>query len=56
MRVIEIDGFSARCEARGIERNASLFLLQHESIQVGDRFHRPKYPRELPENLLQLGF
>jgi len=36
MRVIEIDGFSARCEARGIERNASLFLLQHENIQVGD--------------------
>ena len=36
MQVIEIDGFSARCEARGIERNASLFLLQHENIQVGD--------------------
>ena len=36
MRVIEIDGFAARCEARGIERNASLFLLQHENIQVGD--------------------
>jgi hydrogenase expression/formation protein HypC len=36
MRVIEIDGFSARCEARGIERNANLFLLQHENIQVGD--------------------
>ena len=36
MRVIEIDGFAARCEARGIERKASLFLLQHEDIQVGD--------------------
>lgn len=36
MRVLEIDGFIARCEARGIERKASLFLLQHENIQVGD--------------------
>ena len=36
MRVIEIDGFAARCEARGIERKTSLFLLQHENIQVGD--------------------
>jgi hydrogenase expression/formation protein HypC len=36
MRVVEIDGFMARCEARGIERKASLFLLQHEDIRVGD--------------------
>ena len=36
MRIVEIDGFNARCEARGIERKASLFLLQHENIQVGD--------------------
>jgi hydrogenase expression/formation protein HypC len=36
MRVVEIDGFMARCEARGIERQASLFLVQHENIQVGD--------------------
>ena len=36
MRVLEIDGFMARCEARGIERKASLLLVQHENIQVGD--------------------
>ena len=36
MRIKAIDGFSARCEARGIERQASLFLLQHEDLQVGD--------------------
>jgi hydrogenase expression/formation protein HypC len=36
MRIVEIDGFTARCEARGIERKANLFLLQHESVQVGD--------------------
>jgi len=36
MRIIEIEGFNARCEARGIERKASLFLLQHENLKVGD--------------------
>lgn len=36
MRVVEVDGFMARCEARGIERRANLFLVQHENIQVGD--------------------
>ena len=36
MRIVEIDGFKARCEARGIERQASQFLLQHEDVQVGD--------------------
>jgi hydrogenase expression/formation protein HypC len=36
MRIVEIDGFTARCEARGIERKANLFLLQHEDVRVGD--------------------
>ena len=36
MRIIEIEGFNARCEARGIERRANLFLMQHENLQVGD--------------------
>jgi hydrogenase expression/formation protein HypC len=36
MRIKTIDGFTARCEARGIERTASLFLLQHENLEVGD--------------------
>jgi hydrogenase expression/formation protein HypC len=36
MRIVEINGFQARCEARGIERQANLFLLQHEELQVGD--------------------
>ncbi len=36
MRVIEIDGFAATCEARGIRRQANLFLLQHEDVRVGD--------------------
>ena len=36
MRVVELDGFMARCEAKGIERAVSLFLLQHETIGPGD--------------------
>jgi hydrogenase expression/formation protein HypC len=36
MRVIDVDGFNATCEARGIRREASLFLLQHETIRPGD--------------------
>jgi hydrogenase expression/formation protein HypC len=36
MQVIEVDGYSARCEAKGIERTVSLFLLQEEDIKVGD--------------------
>ena len=36
MRIKQIDGFTAICEARGIERTASLFLMQHENLQVGD--------------------
>jgi hydrogenase expression/formation protein HypC len=36
MRVTELDGLIARCEARGVERVVSLFLLQHEAITRGD--------------------
>jgi len=36
MRIIEIDGFAARCEAKGIERQVNLFLLQHETLAKGD--------------------
>ncbi|WP_316202478.1 MULTISPECIES: HypC/HybG/HupF family hydrogenase formation chaperone [unclassified Bradyrhizobium] len=36
MRVVECDGVMARCEAKGIERMVSLFLLQHETIDPGD--------------------
>ncbi len=36
MQVIEIDGFNARCEAKGIERDVSLFMLQDEPPVVGD--------------------
>ena len=36
MRIAAIDGFNARCEAKGVERDVSLFMLQDESVAVGD--------------------
>ncbi|MGD8937693.1 MAG: HypC/HybG/HupF family hydrogenase formation chaperone [Thiogranum sp.] len=36
MQIREIDGYNARCEARGVERDVSLFMLQHEALAVGD--------------------
>jgi hydrogenase expression/formation protein HypC len=36
MRIREIGGYVARCEAKGVERDVSLFLLQHEPLAPGD--------------------
>ncbi len=36
MKVIEINGYAARCEAKGIEREVSLFMLQDEPVAIGD--------------------
>lgn len=36
MQIQEIQGFSARCVAKGVERDVSLFLLQDELPAVGD--------------------
>jgi hydrogenase expression/formation protein HypC len=36
MQVVDISGFSARCEAKGIGREVSLFLLQDEALAPGD--------------------
>ena len=36
MRVVEVDGFNALCEARGVRREVSLFLLLHEAVVPGD--------------------
>jgi hydrogenase expression/formation protein HypC len=36
MQVTSIDGFTARCTARGVEREVSLFLLQEEGVVAGD--------------------
>jgi len=36
MQIKQIDGFEARCEAKGVERDVSLFMLQHEPLACGD--------------------
>lgn len=36
MQIMSADGFVARCEAKGIARDVSLFLLQHETVEPGD--------------------
>jgi hydrogenase expression/formation protein HypC len=36
MQVVAVLGLSAQCEARGQRRLVSLFMLQHEAVQVGD--------------------
>jgi hydrogenase expression/formation protein HypC len=36
MQIKQIDGFNARCEAKGIERDVSLFMLQHEALKPDD--------------------
>jgi hydrogenase expression/formation protein HypC len=36
MEVIAIDGTLARCRAKGIERDVSLFLLEDQAVAPGD--------------------
>ena len=36
MQIKTIDGFTARCEAKGVERDVSLFMIQHEALRPGD--------------------
>ena len=36
MQITTIDGYQCRCEARGIEREVSLFMLQGEELAPGD--------------------
>ena len=36
MRITAIDGFLCTCEARGIEREVSLFMMQGDDLGIGD--------------------
>ncbi|MDH3914703.1 MAG: HypC/HybG/HupF family hydrogenase formation chaperone, partial [Chromatiales bacterium] len=36
MKVMEVDGFEARCEAKGVERQVNLFMMQDEQLESGD--------------------
>ena len=36
MKIESVDGFMARCQAKGIYRDVSLFMMQDEPPRVGD--------------------
>ncbi len=36
MKIKSIDGFTAQCEAKGVERDVSLFMMQEEKLAVED--------------------
>jgi len=36
MKITAINGFDAHCEAKGVERDVSLFMMQNEAVAVGD--------------------
>lgn len=36
MQIVSIDGYNARCQARGVLRDVSLFMLQDEPVAVDD--------------------
>jgi hydrogenase expression/formation protein HypC len=36
MQITRIDGFAAVCEAKGVSRDVSLFILQDEALTPGD--------------------
>ena len=36
MQIKSIDGFTARCEAKGVGRDVSLFMMQEEKLDIDD--------------------
>lgn len=36
MQIKSIEGYTARCEAKGVERDVSLFMLQDEKLSIDD--------------------
>jgi hydrogenase expression/formation protein HypC len=36
MKIVAIDRFIAHCEAKGVKREVSLFMLQSDQLAVGD--------------------
>ena len=36
MQIKSIEGFTARCEAKGVERDVSLFMMQEDDLAVDD--------------------
>lgn len=36
MQIKSIDGYAASCEAKGVSRDVSLFMMQDELLDIGD--------------------
>lgn len=36
MKIKSIEGFTAHCEAKGVERDVSLFMMQEEELAIDD--------------------
>lgn len=36
MQVVAVDGYVARCSAKGVERDVNLFLLQDDKPAIGE--------------------
>ena len=36
MQIKSINGYTANCEAKGVERDVSLFMMQDDELQVDD--------------------
>ena len=36
MQIKSIDGFTAQCEAKGVMRDVSLFMMQEEQLDIDD--------------------
>jgi hydrogenase expression/formation protein HypC len=36
MQIVSIEGFTARCEAKGVERDVSLFMMQDDELEIDD--------------------
>jgi len=36
MQIIEINGYIAQCEAQGVRREVSLFMLQDKMLKIND--------------------
>ncbi|MCW9047347.1 MAG: HypC/HybG/HupF family hydrogenase formation chaperone [Gammaproteobacteria bacterium] len=36
MQIKSIDGFTARCEAKGVSRDVSLFMMQDDQLEVDE--------------------
>jgi hydrogenase expression/formation protein HypC len=36
MQVLEVNGYTARCSAKGVERDVNLFMIQDQPVADGD--------------------